>query len=85
MNSSLMNWLLCKYILRPINGYAIHFEHNKSFEKDIAPDFKVTGLYIISSNSIILNDHVLKKMLQVNRLVIYRCQILFFIKQNRFF
>jgi hypothetical protein len=89
MNLSLMNRLLFEFILCRINGYCIHFKAGKHFKKDVDHDLKVRGLYAISSNSLTFNvtqrRHVLKKTLQVNRLVIYRCKMLLFIKQNRFF
>jgi len=89
MNPSLMNWLLFKFILGPIDRYLIHFEQIKRFEMDFARDFKVGGWYGIDSNNVTFNaiqrHHTVEKKLQVINLAAYRCQILFFIKQNRFF
>jgi len=89
MNLVLINKLLFKFIVCHTNGYLIHFEHSKHFEKVVAPYFKFRGTYTISSNSLTFNVTqsypVLKKISQVNRLVVHPCQMPFFIKQNRFF
>jgi hypothetical protein len=89
MNLTLINRLPFKFILRHINGYLIHFEHGKHFEKDVYTDFKFRHIYAISSNGLTFNVTqsypVLKKISQVNRLVVHPCQMPFFIKQNRFF
>ena len=89
MTSSLMNRQLIKFILGQIDRYLIHFEQSKSFEKVFALDYEAWGLYNINGNSVTFNTvqthHGAKKKLQVNHLAAYRCQILFFIKQNRFF
>jgi hypothetical protein len=89
MNLSLMNGLPFKFVLCRIDGYCIHLENTKCFEKDIVHDFKVRGSNAISSNNLTCNvtqrQHVFKKILQVNRLLTYHCQMFLFIKHNRFF
>jgi hypothetical protein len=89
MNPSLMNWLLFKFILGQIDRYLIHFEKNRPFEKDFDCDFKAEGLYDMDGNHVTFNaiqrHREVEKKLQAIRLAAYRCQILFFIKQNRFF
>lgn len=89
MTSSLVNWQLIKLILGQTDRYLIHFEQSKSFEKVFAYYYEGWSWYDINGKWVTFNaiqtHHRAKKKLQVNHLAAYRCQISFFIKQNRFF